>query len=239
MKMIEGSKLPIDQAVRYLLNLPDCDREQIESRLFSEDGFAEVLEAAERDLLDRYVRRELPTDLRKRVETELLFDERQRDKLRVAQALAAGQRRTRTTFAAAAVAAAIVLAAGLTYMATLGHTAHQVAVTPQSAQQTATRSPQIFTVLLTPGVVRGSPSSSIQIPRNTDLVRLELAEIGAAQNYAASLVNSSGLVIWHEDGLQAKDGGVTLSIPAKFFGPGQFRLNLTGQPPRSYHFRVL
>jgi hypothetical protein len=228
-----------DPAVRYLLKLPGCDREEIESRLFSEDRLSEVLESAERELLDRYVRRQLPAALHERVETELLFDERQRDKLRVAEMLAARTPRIRIgLWAAVGIAAAIVLAAGLTYVTISSQAGHRQLEARPITQMPAGRTPRIFTILLTPGMARGSDIVSVRLPPKADLIRLELADVDSQRTYSAWLAESSGAALWRSDQLRPDNSGVTVTIPATLLHPGEFRLTLSGEPPRIYHFRV-
>lgn len=103
----------------YLLGrLPGGESDALEAELLHDRRLFDLAEAAEADLLDRYVRGELATDDRKRFERHLLPSDRIRERVATARALqswtdrqrprriAAGERRvTRLAWAAALIAA--------------------------------------------------------------------------------------------------------------------------------------
>lgn len=242
MKYRRGRLDASDEIMRYLLHLPGCDRDAVEERLFQEDGFAEVLETAERDLIDAYVRGTLPDDLRSRVETELLFDERQRDKLLVARALLGDKPRARFRWAIPAIAATLLVVGSLAfylYFTPAHKTAVQSATAARRASTaTAPLQPFIQTFLLTPGVLRGSGLQSITVAANASSVRLELADVEGSGTFSGSLLDESGTTVWSGDDLPAKDGGIEITIPATLLRPGQYRVALAGNPPLTYYFRV-
>ncbi len=111
---------------RYLLGrLSDLESDALEAELLRDRRLFDLAEAAEDDLVDRYVRGELPPEDRKRFERHLLPSERIRERVAVAQALrdwTDGQRapriaahRTRGPFARTARlawAAALIAAIG-------------------------------------------------------------------------------------------------------------------------------
>jgi hypothetical protein len=80
---------------RYLLgdlNLPDAagridisQRDWIEEKLFSDDSFVDRLSVAEDDLIDEYLRRELPRRDRQQFERVFLQSERRRERLELAR----------------------------------------------------------------------------------------------------------------------------------------------------------
>ena len=240
---MRGRKLRVDhEAVLYLLKLPGCDREKVEARLFLEEGFSEVLETAERDLLDCYACGLLPGDMRPRVESELLFDERQRDKLRVAKTLAQNKPRGRNRWVAQRVAASLLVAAAAAYLLYFMFADHPVlheARVPTSTRvPSRSRAAVTATFLVTPGSLRGAHVQAITIPANAELVRLELADADGRQAYSATLTDQSGAALWRQDELRAKDGGVEITIPRTFLRSGRFRLILNGPPMVTYYFRV-
>lgn len=78
------------QISRYLLGqLPKDEVDRIESRLMTDNGLFELTETVEDDVIDRYVRRELGPEERRRFERRLLPSERIRERVAIARALAA------------------------------------------------------------------------------------------------------------------------------------------------------
>ena len=73
----------------YLLgDLPDEERERLEARYFVDDQSYQELRAAERDLMDRYVRNDLTATERERFESYFLSSGGRRERLAFARALA-------------------------------------------------------------------------------------------------------------------------------------------------------
>ncbi|HSL84995.1 MAG TPA: hypothetical protein VLF66_19625 [Thermoanaerobaculia bacterium] len=82
------------QISRYLLGqLPKDEVDRIECQLLTETGLFELAETVEDDVIDRYVRRELAPEERRRFERRLLPSERIRERVELARALAAHTRR--------------------------------------------------------------------------------------------------------------------------------------------------
>lgn len=80
---------PQDITTRYLLgDLSDEEMIAFEARYFSEPEAFDAVQAAESDLIDAYVRRWLPGELRERFETRYLSDPARRERVRFAEALA-------------------------------------------------------------------------------------------------------------------------------------------------------
>src|SRR5512132_4115643 len=83
---------PIDEKVlvRYLLgNLTEDEQVQLENRAFADADYLGVLEAAEADLIDTYVRGELSQPDRRSFEFRFLTSPQRRSKVEFARALAA------------------------------------------------------------------------------------------------------------------------------------------------------
>ena len=73
-----------DEAVvmRYLLgDLPEAAQIQVEDRAFSDPEYLRVVEAVEADLIDAYVRDELPAAERRRFEGRFLVSAERRKKI--------------------------------------------------------------------------------------------------------------------------------------------------------------
>ena len=82
---------PIDELllVRYLLGtLTEEEQIRVEDRAFAEPDYMETLEAAEADLIDAYVRSELPQADREAFERRFLMSPQRRSKVEFARALA-------------------------------------------------------------------------------------------------------------------------------------------------------
>lgn len=72
----------------YLLgNLGEAAREQVEERLFGDDGFADRLSAAQDSLIDDYVFEALPADERESFDQNFIIDDERRRKMLFARAL--------------------------------------------------------------------------------------------------------------------------------------------------------
>jgi hypothetical protein len=79
-----------DSAVisRYLLrDLGTEEQEEIERRYFSDPEYLALIEAAEGDLIDAYVRRELSRAQRRQFEENFLCTRERRERLKMAEAL--------------------------------------------------------------------------------------------------------------------------------------------------------
>lgn len=88
------SRKDTTRITRYLLGqLPPEERDRTEEELLKHRELFELAESVEDDLVDRYARDELPGDERRRFERRLLQSARIRQRLEVARALAAHERR--------------------------------------------------------------------------------------------------------------------------------------------------
>lgn len=76
------------EAVRYLLgDFSEAEQTSAEERFFADENFSRLLDAAENDLIDEYVRGELTEKQRRNFESHFLISERRREKVRAAQIL--------------------------------------------------------------------------------------------------------------------------------------------------------
>jgi hypothetical protein len=227
---------PHDQVTQFLLReLPEAEHQTIQERIFFDDDFAEAVETAERELLDTYARGDLSPELRRRVETRLLFNADQRLKLEVAKALV-GKRPRKFGYRFVALAATLLLLASTA--AYIGfQLRHQVqpAVPTKTVQIT---SPQpVVAFLLTPGALRGAHPTTIQIPSGATVrFDLELSGNYDLKQLSASLYDSSDKRIWNGGNFIAAAGGLSIELPGSLFHAGSFRLVLDAQPPATYYF---
>lgn len=77
-----------NQIIQYLLGtLPENEKERFDELSFTDDEFAQKLKAAENDLIDRYIHRELDAETQKRFETYYLASPIRLEKLKFAEAL--------------------------------------------------------------------------------------------------------------------------------------------------------
>ena len=77
-----------DLWVRYLLgDLPDEDQERLSEQYFEDDGAWETLNAIESDLIDHYVRGDLPPVLRQKFEARFMNSPRRRERVEFAEML--------------------------------------------------------------------------------------------------------------------------------------------------------
>ena len=74
--------------VGYLLgDLPEEKQSEVEDRAFQDEQYLQEILAAESDLIDEYVREELPEATRQRFETRFLASEGRRKRIEFARAL--------------------------------------------------------------------------------------------------------------------------------------------------------
>jgi anti-sigma factor RsiW len=232
-----------DPAVRYLLNsLSAGERERMQARLFADDAFAELLEEAERELLDAYARGELSPDLRQQVETEILTSERQRDKLAVARALAARRKQAFGRHLLLIAAAAVIIAGVASYWTIHSYAparSEQVRVEVQATvkQGEAARAPAI---LLVPGALRGGNIQEVRLPADETYAAFDLVLPGAAAGefFDAFLAPAGGPRVWSTSHVAAAHDALSITIPIAVLRPGVYRLTVSTIPLTFYYFRV-
>lgn len=95
--MASISPPPDEVLIRYLLGeLAPVEAERLDEQSVADPAFFDRLDAVENDLIDSYVRRELPDDLLERFKTHYLTSETRARKVRFAAALANRQKRPAT-----------------------------------------------------------------------------------------------------------------------------------------------
>ena len=243
--MIDAS----DQTVRYLLNtLSEKEREETELRLLTDDQYAYSVEAAQYELIDAYVRNELPLEMRRMVAQELLRGPIQLDALAVAQALYQREKlskfRTAGTWRwSVGVAASIALVGGIGYE--VWNHSRPVAPAPAVAA-VVVQKPQIYeqSMLLTPGLVRSSSAKNSAIavlkllPQTTQVkFEVELPD-GTPPLPLSARIDRNGEEAWKQSDLKHEGGGMTIEVDAKLFNPGAYVLTLNTVPSTQYFFEL-
>jgi len=248
-----------DSAIsRYLLGQADeNERASVQELLLHDDDFFDRVKAVEQDLLDSYVRGELSPAERELVKSTLLAAPEGRREVAFARALAAVTN-ARTPQARTAirpsqawiglVAAMVLVAAAVGYLAMEQRKQPAVATTaPTQAAPATPRKPVVFSVLLSPGALRGGEKiRQVAIPPGTDVAQLQLdLENDRHPSYSAVLKTVSGATVWEGSDLApAPDGSVSCSVPATALKPASYELTLSavkGAKPEVvgyYYFQV-
>lgn len=87
---VSEAHLNTDLIVRYLLGeLPEAQQVQIEDSAFHDPQYLDAILAVENDLIDEYVRGEIPPDRREQFGKHFLVPPERRRKVEFARALAA------------------------------------------------------------------------------------------------------------------------------------------------------
>jgi len=239
-----------DDLIAYLLHrIPEPERLDFAEKWFGDPDLDEQVRTAEAELLDSYVRGELPRRERAQVERYLLNSDPQRRKLAFAAALRgvlpAPRRRTIPWLMLAAAAVFVILTAVAVGIETQNrHLRSQVANLEQSARPLAGG---VYSMSLIAGGLRGGAAErSITLPGDLRVLRLnlDLSEAERAQSYSATL-SMSGRRIWHEEPLspqtQAQVSFVSAWIPADVLASGHYTLLLeaNGAPAASYSLVIV
>ncbi|HJQ39992.1 MAG TPA: hypothetical protein VKB93_22845 [Thermoanaerobaculia bacterium] len=232
---------------RYLLHeASEQEQEEIERRYFRDSGQLALLEAVEGDLIDAYVRRELPHEQRARFEKYFLCTRERRERLQMAEALQhhlRTQPRVWPRVALAVAATLLVLAAGLgvwLWTRDAPTKAVQQPVPAPPPQMETPRAPVIVAVTLIPGVTRdpAAPRTVVLGP-GVDQVRANLlVEVEGEWRDLHVSLRSSG---WTASNLAMNaDRTVTVTIPAAQLTAGEQVLVLTSgnEPLGDYAFAV-
>lgn len=240
--------IPPSEMTRFLLNqLNEPEREKIQQRILLEEGFAEQVEAVERELLDAYARRELSADVATQVEKELLFNQRQRAKLVVAHSFAKSKPNANWAARFLPLAATVLAAAGVGGYLTLVHQAQKpeahITQSPPSLPPNVVRpkttpgGPRIA-VLLTPGVTRGSKLPVVRIPSRSTRIQLdlELPPSFESKPVSVALYSSDHEQVWTAQSQTPNADGLLVEIPADVLATGTFQLVLNSEPPVTYWF---
>ncbi len=229
---------------RYLLGeLSEEARDEVGTRLFADEPFAEAMEDAERDLLDAYARGELNAGDRAAVELRLLVSEGQQEKLRFARALARRSKRS-LLLRYAAWAAAVILTISGAAGVWLHRSAKPQEVVSAPVATPATQPAPVFAALLSPGGLRDGEMPEVVLPPNAASVRLDLLLEDVKGSYSVQLVRQRDVVL-EQGGLEAHVDGSTpvlsVSVPSSMLTAGQYRLSASpvgGRGALTYNFRV-
>jgi hypothetical protein len=223
-------------ARQYLLGrLPEDQRVQMGERIFSEEGFYEIVEAVEMDLRDSYARNELSGRDRDDFETHLLRTDRQRKASRVSSALArnAPKRRPKTTRSwmhLALVAAAAMAIPAVFYAAYLQQQLRliQRAEIASRTQPASLQTPAVVSLFLPGIVLRGQETiPQLRLPSSEALVKLEV-EVPAPGPFTVILANTSGAELLRQSGLRAADGAVSVWFSAGSLPSGELEVRISG-----------
>ena len=240
-----------DNLVAYLLHqMPEPERLDFAERWFADSDLTEQLNITEVELMDAYVRGELPRKQRAEVERFLLNSDEQRRKLEFTAALhgvlPAPRRRTPFPWMAVCAAAIVVGLIGLTLWSARQNRELQREIT--RLEENAQPLPGgVYSASLISSGARGSSSArSIVLPADARMVRLdlELVEGESRASYAATL-SSSGRRVWREEPLHpsTQNGAslVAMWIPANVLDSGNYTLVLEtdGQPVVYYSLAIV
>jgi len=236
-----------DQLVirRYLLgDLPDSDAAAFEEDYFaSDDRFSEML-AAEDDLIEAFLQRELSAGERRLFEARFLATPRGRQKVALAAAISSVSRVTHrgTWTMPLAIAAAVmvmVIGAGLlrqiVVMRNQIEQLHHDGQRPRSAA--VPRRGDVFSVVLSGGLERGSDTGiTIVLPHDAETAELWLVlPHDDYPTYTAALQSVDGHTLWSERGLTSRllsgQKAIVVRIPASSLDQGTFIIAVSGDKP--------
>ncbi len=261
-----------EQLRSYLLGrLPEEEADRLEQRLLAEDELFELSEAVEADLLAACDRGELAPAERERVQQRLASSPRGRERLALAHALntlAGSSERAaapvvpfarpaavpaRPAFRWAALAAALLAAAGLSWFALErphgGETPPWVAQErPAPASPRAPEAPRgapapkpepvkaVFQLALMS--LRGAEAAQkLRVRTGTDVVELQIGVEGMEdlKSFRLTLRNRKAETVWEKGGLEpVKLDGVralVVDLPADRLPPGTYEIQARGLNP--------
>ena len=219
--------------IAYLLGrISNEEREAVGDRLFADPAFAELMEESERDLLDQYARGALSGEDRAALEAHLLASDRQKAKVRFAALMGGRQARRRSSWMLplGAIAAVLIVSAGIWILRSRNSQSHPVAQVAQQQTAGATASvepPAIFAALLSPGGTRDGARQEVHLPAKTGVLRfdLELDPATKAANYPVRLLRGAQVVWSQEDVLPTVEAGqpiLSLRVPATALAAGSY-----------------
>jgi hypothetical protein len=118
------------------------------------------------------------------------------------------------------------------------------------AQMPSLTPPSILSFLLKPGGsarTEGEPHQQITIPRETDLVKLQMkVEKGDSRRFQAAIRPVGGLQVWSQRSLKPVAGAITVTVPANKLPMNDYFLTLSATTPTGeteemnpYVFRVI
>ena len=242
--MSSGEKPQFDEqlVIRYLLGeVPEADAERLDELSVVDDEFAGRVTAVESDLVDAYVRGELPAETRERFQAHYLSSRRGREKVDFAEALmtqcdhaaipaSAGQPGFRWRWLPSSPALAfattlLLIAAGwLLYQNSILRTQltqarpERVIEQPAKANPPEQHAPAALAVVLLPQTRGSGPLPSIAIPPGADHAdfQLELESSGFGEYRVGLKDLAANRIVWRSDTLKVPRGETKLtSQPAR------------------------
>jgi hypothetical protein len=225
----------------YLLGqTTEANAERVEIRALDDEDFFATIQSVEDDLFDDYARGSMTDAERSLFLAKYGAD---RDRLRVAHALAARTARPRAVwwqaaprYWMAAVAAVLLAAVGFPLLIKSRSTP-QDRSTPSVAVSTPAVRPAPLTLLLTLGSLRSAASSAeTRLPASaaTLQLRVRLDPADTSDSYAMELRSDRGVTVWRADALHASavDGDLILAgdVPAASLQSASYELTVLGSP---------
>ena len=197
-----------NQLARYLLGqLPTAEMHSISDRIFADEQFSKMVEDAEADILDAYVRGRLSEADRLAVEQRLLTSSAQMDKLRFAQALekrlspsaVPALSRSRRMWQAAAVGTIAAASLGMLLYRDEQLAQRNSQLTGDVARLRMQReAPRLggaeISFLLSPEL-RSGGRQELKLPADADLVRLDFELPAPPARYRVTLQHAGGEMI--------------------------------------------
>jgi hypothetical protein len=250
---------------RYFLgSLSGEERDRLERDYLADPAVYEHLRAVEEELVEDYLGGRLTAQDRAGFERHFLGSPRLRLRVELTEALlqrAAGRGvirrgRTRWTPAAWAVAASLMIAAGLGTWALVGswyggEAPSDVPPASPSASRSTVGTPRVARATLAPGRTRGAQRGvEVTLGGGVDVLELDL-ELARAEHpaYRAVIRRAEGDVVWRSPELVAQGTAarlhLTAGVPSVRLVPGDYVVTLEAAPPgrvgdlAEYFFRVL
>jgi hypothetical protein len=223
-----------DALIDYLLHrMPESERLDFAERWFPDPDLAQQLEIAEAELMDAYVRAELPRSQRDLLERYLLTSDAQRRKLAFAAALHGilpRPKRQQIPWAAACAAAAIILLAGSAVWFIRQNQELRSEITKRERDVRPVAG-GVYSASLVSNVRGAAGGAAVVLPKDASMLRLDLdvSQERDHQSYSATLSNS-GKIVWKEEPLSLGPGSfVTMWIPASVLSSGKYTVALETQ----------
>lgn len=264
--MLSKDRIDDELLTRYLLgSLPEEETERLDEMSVTDDEIVWRLRAVENDLVDTYVRGEMPADAVERFKSSYLSWPQNREKVILANALLSFERKApgaRQRFAVPrlqhwAVAASVAAVALLAYVFLAPQRQVQPPATKVARGETATTapspsSPATVSFLLLPPTRGAGSIETIPIPAGTQQVvlrlQLESDDFPAYQGALRDLMNNE--IVWRSESLKAaredRTKTVSVSIPVVMLKQQNYSVELSGLPGGapaeligSYAFRML
>jgi len=240
--------------IAYLLGAISPDQaERLDELSVADDDFAARLGAVENDLVDAYVRRELPPDRLELFRTAYLASPKRREKVAIAEALAersgAPPAAVRPMIAfpkwAFAAAACLLASAGglLLFRAPAPPSrpaapqslqTREVPAPPPQVPSPTPASPIAVALVLPPQLRSATSIPTLNLPSATETAQFDLEmESDEFPAYRAALRDpATNQVVWRSGTLRAQTRGATkivsLGLPAPLLHPQNYTFELTG-----------